>query len=149
MKTKLLIVLLTVGSILIADYNYVQAQNRPFDKQAITMLKEFYLAYFTASSKLPTPVNLRDIEALKKKYCTDKLYSKIKAQYKSGYVEADPFTQSQDINIAWFKNLSFNKDLGKLNNYNVSYMEPYSNEKVTIRLTVIKQGNDFKIASIK
>lgn len=149
MKTKKLIFLVLIALISICNNTYVQAQAKPLDKQAISMLKKFYTAYFEAWSRPPTSDNLKKIKSIQREFCTTSLYNKIIAQYKSQHIGADPFTQSQDINIAWLNTLSFNKNLSELNGYIVSYTEPASKEKIIIHLTVIKQGNLFKISDIK
>ncbi|WP_426059773.1 DUF3828 domain-containing protein [Hymenobacter sp. B1770] len=113
------------------------------------MLKEFYTAYITEGAKAPTPFNLAKSRALQKKYCTASLSSKINAQYKSGQLEADPFLQAQDVDISWLKTLSFNRNASRLNTYTVSYFDAESNEKIVIHLTVIKQGDSFRISAIR
>ncbi|HZG26430.1 MAG TPA: hypothetical protein VEZ17_17705 [Chitinophagaceae bacterium] len=149
MKAKSLIFFLIIGSMSLASYSSAQAQNRYSDKQAIALLKEFYTAYITESSKLPTLTNLAKVEAIQKKYCTTSLLKKINAQFKSGHVDADPFIFAQDVDVLWLKTMSFNKDLKRVNGYTVSYMQSIPNEKIVIHLTVIKQGDGLKIASIR
>jgi len=149
MKAKSFIFLLIVNLIFITSYNHVQAQNRPYDRQAFMMLKEFYTAYITEWSKLTTPINLTKLNAIQRKYCTASLLSKIKAQLKSGQLDSDPFLQAQDVDISWLKTLSFNRDSRILNSYTASYIDSVSNEKVIIHLTIIKQGDNFKIMSIR
>ncbi|WP_151089384.1 DUF3828 domain-containing protein [Hymenobacter baengnokdamensis] len=149
MKAKFLIVLIIVGFIFQANYSLVQAQSTVYDKQILTMLKEFYTAYITESSKSPAINNLDKIFALQKKSCTVGLSNKINAQLKSGQLEADPFLQAQDIDISWLKTLSFMKDLRRQNGYIVSYFDSEANEKVVIHLTVIRQDGKFKISDYK
>jgi hypothetical protein len=147
MKAKSLIIFLIIGLLSMTNCDCAQAQNKPSDKQAITMLKEFYTVYITELSKWP--INSTELNTIKKKYCTSSLLSKIKAQFKSGQLSADPFLQAQDFDISWLKTLSVNRDSKKLNGYNISYIDSEAKEKVVIRLTVIKQGDGHKIASIR
>ncbi|GAB3727618.1 hypothetical protein GCM10027594_09660 [Hymenobacter agri] len=113
------------------------------------MLKEFYTAYITAFSELPTTDALKKLHALPKKYCTAGLLRKIDAQSRQGHLEADPFTQSQDVDLSWTKTLAVRRDTRSANFYTVSLGDDISRFKVTIQLTVLKQGNSFKIADIR
>ena len=146
MKAKLVLLLLLVGSLVTTNYNGVQAQNTPSDKQAIAMIREFYTAYITGWAKQPPTLDdMRKIEALKKRYCTASLLKKIDAQVRP---EADPFIFAQDIDTEWLKTMSVKKDVRKFNSYIVSYLS-YPNSKTIIHLTVIKQGDKFKIMAIR
>ncbi len=113
------------------------------------MLKEFYAAYITASSELPTTAALKQLDALPKKYCTAALLRKINAQSQQGHLDADPFTQSQDVDLSWLKTLSVRREVRSANFYTVSLGDDISRFKVVIHLTVLKQGNSFKIAAIR
>jgi hypothetical protein len=131
-----------------SPFGGVRAQNTPSEKQAIAMLKAFYTAYITASSKLPTPDALKKLAALPKKYCTATLQRKINAQYQHGHVDADPFTHSQDVDLSWLNTLIIRRDVRNANSYTVSYGDEVSQFKAVIQLTVLKQGSSFKIATI-
>jgi hypothetical protein len=148
MKAKTLLFLLLVGSLCLHPYRSVQAHNAPSDRQAIAMLTEFYTAYITAFSKLPTPDALKKLDALPKKYCTAHLLRKINARYQQGHVDADPFTHSQDVDLSWLNTLAVRKDVKSANSYTVSYGDGASTFKVVMHLTVLKQGDRFKIAAI-
>ena len=113
------------------------------------MLREFYTAYITAFSKLPATGALKKLQTLPKKYCTAGLLRKINAQSQQGHVDADPFTQSQDVNLSWINTLAVRRDVKSANFYTVSLGDDISRFKVAIQLTVLKQGNSFKIATIR
>ena len=148
-RAKMMFFALLASVVYITDCNAVRAQNSTTDKQTIAMIKEFYTAYITAFSESPTSANLNKQFALPKKYCTASLLRKINSQE---YIEADPFIFAQDTEPLMLKSLSVEKDLRKANSFIVSYRyhtTPGHTDKQVIHLTVIKQGENFKIASIK
>jgi len=147
MKSILMSLLLIVGLMFVTNYSYTQPQSGPSDRQALAMLKEFYTAYITELSKWP--LNTKKLNEIKKKYCTVSLLNKINAQLESGKLDSDPLLQAQDVDISWLKTLSFNRTVKRLNTYTVSYLDTASNEKVIMYLTVIKQGEFFKISSVQ
>ncbi|WP_188561752.1 DUF3828 domain-containing protein [Hymenobacter frigidus] len=149
MKAKTLLFLLLICCLSISPYRGVQAQNAATDKQAIAMLREFYTAYITAFSELPATDALKKLQTLPKKYCTAGLLRKINAQSQQGHVDADPFTQSQDVDLSWINTLAVRRDVKSANFYTVSLGDDISQFKVAIQLTVLKQGNSFKIAAIR
>ena len=149
MKAPTLLFLFLVGLLSMPSYGRVQAQNTSSDRQAIAMLKEFYTADITEGCKLPSLSALKKLRDLPKHYCTVGLLRKLNAQYQHGYVEADPFLQVQDVNIFWLKTLAVRRDLRSANAYTVSYRDAGSDFKAVIHLTVIRQGNDFKIAALR
>ena len=113
------------------------------------MLKEFYTAYITAFSELPATDALKKLQIIPKKYCTTGLLRKINAQSQQGHVDADPFTQSQDVDLSWINTLAVRSNIRSDNFYTVSLGDDISRFKVAIELTVLKQGNSFKIAAIR
>ena len=113
------------------------------------MLKEFYAAYITAFSELPATDALKKLKTLPKKYCTADLLRKINAQSQQGHVDADPFTQSQDVDLSWINTLAVRRIIRSANFYTVSLGDDISRFKVAIQLTVHKQGNSFKIADVR
>ncbi|TFZ62781.1 DUF3828 domain-containing protein [Hymenobacter sp. UV11] len=149
MKAKILRFLLLIGCLSTSPYYGVQAQNTSTDRQAIAMLKEFYVAYITASSEPPTTDALKKLAALPKKYCTAGLLRKINAQYQQGHLDADPFTQSQDVDLSWRNTLVVRRDVRGANFYSVTLGDDISRFKVVIQLTVLKQSNSFRISSIR
>ena len=149
MKARLLIFFLMIGLVSMTSHNCVQAQNSSYDKQAVAMLKAFYTSYITVFSNWNSPIDDTKLNALQRKYCTTSLLNKIANQSKSGELESDPFLQAQDADISWLKTLSFKKDLKKPNSYDVSYIDKYRSEQVIIHITVIKQKESLKIASLQ
>ncbi|GAA4351032.1 hypothetical protein GCM10023185_09370 [Hymenobacter saemangeumensis] len=144
MKSKLLTFLLFIGSVFIA--NSIRAQNKPTDKQAIGMLIEFYSAYITVIADSKSPADLKELEALSKKYCTTGLLRKINAQYVSGRMDSDFFTHTQDASLSMLKSMAFSKDVKRLNGYTLYFSDSYN--KHIIHLTVTKQGGKYKISDV-
>ena len=145
-KAKMLRFLLLMNCLFLAPYHGVYAQHSPADREAIAMLKEFYAAYITALSELPTVGALKKMDAIPKRYCTAALLHKINQQ---GYIDADPFTQSQDVDLSWRNTLVVRKEVGNANFYTVTLGDDVSRFKVAIHVTVLKQGTDFKLAAIR
>ena len=127
----------------------VHAQNRSVDRPALAMLKAFYTAYITEVANLSTPIDLAKTKALQQQYCTARLLSKINAQLKRGQLDADPFLQAQDADLAWLTTLSVTKEPKNLTGYTVSYRDEQAKERVVIHLTVTHEGERFKIAAIR
>lgn len=119
-----------------------QAQDNSSDGKIISMLKEFYTSYITENSKMPP--NMKNIDSMKRKYCTNSLLYKIKKQE----LDYDPFLNAQDSNTEWLKTLSITKDSNKTNLYIVSYIDSYSNNKISVKLIIVKEKDSFKINSI-
>jgi hypothetical protein len=149
MKAKILLVLFLLSGLSSSPSRGVLAQQAPTDRQAIAMLREFYAAYITAFSELPTPDVLTKLDALPKKYCTAGLLRKINAQSRQGHLDADPFTQSQDVDVSWINTLAVRRDTRIANGYTVTLGDDASQFKVAIQLTVLPQGNKFKISDMR
>ena len=144
MKTKMLMSLFTLGIILFNMFSCKsnQPQENTSDEQILGMLKSFYSSYITENAKMP--LNIAKIKSIEEKYCTINLLSKLENQE----LDYDPFLKAQDSNIDWLKTLTIKRDSTKQDLYNVSYIEIYSNTKVTIKLIVIKQEEFYKIDSV-
>jgi hypothetical protein len=112
------------------------------DKQIVIFLKEFYTNYINENSKMPR--NEKNIDKIKRKYCTNNLINKINNEE----LDFDPFLNAQDCQEEFLKTLSINKGAGEFDTYVVSYMDDYSKTKITIELTVVIEKDGFKIDSI-
>jgi hypothetical protein len=146
-KARLSIIRLLIILIPITNYCCGQAKNNSSDKQVIVMLKGFYTSYINVFSTI-SPAQIQKLNSIKAKYCTASLLAKIENQLKSGELDYDPFLKAQDVDTGWLKTLSFEKDSKKADFYIVSYVDNSSNTKVAIHLTVVKQGENYKIASV-
>jgi hypothetical protein len=145
-KTKMLRFLLLISCLFLVPCHGLYAQHAPADREAVAMLKEFYAAYITAFSALPTADALKKLHALPKRYCTATLLRKINRQ---GYLDADPFTQSQDVDLSWRNTLVVRKEAGNANFYTVTLGDDVSRFKVAIHVTVLQQGTGFRLAAIR
>ena len=141
MKSKLLISYLALALVLFNCARQAQA-NAPNDA-AVQMLKEFYTKYITEITK--TSPSTRKLNSIRKQYCTAGLLSRIKEIE----MDEDPFLNAQDADDSWLKTLSVSKDSQKSKGvYVVSFLNNESKEKITARLLVVKDGDDYKIDGI-
>ena len=145
MKSTLWVFLLMAFTISLVSRSSAQVQSNSVDKQISTMLKEFYTSYITEVAGIS---NEKKVTSIQLKYCTMELVNKIDKQFKTQKIDYDPFIKAQDADTQDLKTLSVAKDLKKPNGYTVSYVDTYSKKKITINLTVIKQGDSFKINSV-
>jgi hypothetical protein len=133
-----------------------QAQNNTSEKQ-ISMLKEFYISYndiWSAPPKtIPYDVLANKADSLNSIYCTVQLRKKAKEWLEEGH---DLITNDYSYGDMVPKTLSVIKDSTKSNEYIVSYTahdtDPYGKEytqQVTLHVTVIKEGESYKIDSVR
>jgi hypothetical protein len=141
MKNLALIILLIAGIALTKAQTTTVA-----DQQATTMLKNFYTAYMTEIATGSAHNFAKKLTSIQKKYCTPDLVDKIPALIDRA--NCDPFLKAQDSNMENIKTLSFKKDSKAPNLFIVSYTDIYRHNKTTIKLTVVKQKDNFKIASV-
>jgi len=118
-------------------------------KMEIKTLYSFYNEYFKLFNQIPSSTNLKKLKMLQKKYCTISFYKKIPLLIEQQ--GADVFLKAQDSDIDYFKSLKIEKDL-KSSEYLVTYFSNgLINERITISIHVqlIKQGNQYKINSVR
>jgi hypothetical protein len=138
---------LTLIILLIASIAVCRAQNTTAaDQQAMAMLKNFYTAYMTEVAVGSSHNFVKKLTTIQKKYCTPALVEQIPALIER--TDCDPFLKAQDSNVENIKSLSFKKDARAVNLFIVSYTDIYRHNKTTIKLTVVKQKDNFKIASV-
>ncbi|RXK82814.1 DUF3828 domain-containing protein [Filimonas effusa] len=127
-----------------ANDSAAQAQNNTEEK-ANQLLKEFYTKYITAFATEPAgPENEKKIKELQKEYCTAAFFKKIPGIIEES--EADPFLDAQDSNIAYLETLTIEKGAAK-DEYIVSYIP--KEDKIIVHVTVVKEGDSYKIDSVK
>lgn len=147
MKKEILVAFFT--GIVIFFYsccNFAQ-NNLSEDQQIRDMLKEFYKIYITQIDK--GPINRKKENSIKKKYCTTRLLEAIKNDKELDY---DPLIDAQDADIESLKTLSIKKNIGIASGYIVTYesSSKYDNyEKTSIKLTVVKEKDGYKIDSVQ
>lgn len=145
MKTK--IIVLFFAAIMIFFYSCCNsAQNNTSEDQQIRdMLKEFYTSYMTQISE---GKDLKTARAIPKKYCTIGLLKAIENDKELDY---DPLLSAQDADVVWLKTLSIKKNIEIPNGYIITYesTSKYDNEKASIKLTVVKEKDGYKIDSVE
>ena len=135
-----------------------QTQNKAAEKQAKNTLLEYYSKHFYVWENTPisntVPVNvLREkLDSLMQKYCTSKARSEAIQAFEN--VGADWLTKDLvgDLN----ENLKVKKDSTKGSEYIVSFTATYLDiptkpvrENVVLHVTVVKEGESYKIDSVK
>jgi hypothetical protein len=154
MKTKLSTIFLVTGIIFLTAQNNVRAQKKAPKKNAVVtllsggavpMLKNFYASYIGQYTIKDPKTIEKNFIYLRKEYCTKNLLAKIDKADKAGELHNDPFTKAQNGDVSSLKTLSIVKGGDK---YIVSYIYPGDKSKKTINLTVVKEGDNYKINSV-
>ncbi len=126
------------------------------DDRVISMLKEFYIAHSNIWSIHPSQISPNDfdkkLDSLAEKYCTPQLRKEAKKYLEDGH---DLLTDDLGMSKESLNSLSVVKD-AKENTYVVSYTVdsyPVAPEKpvkkqVVLHVTVVKEGENYKIASV-
>lgn len=135
-----------------------QAQNRTDEKQAEEMLLQFYSKHFYLWENTPVndavPFNVLSnrLDSLMQIYCTSKLRNEAREALNN--VGADWLTN----NLVGYLNesLKIEKNVTKENCYLVSFIASYKDapggpdkKQVTFQVTVVKDGESYKIAEVK
>jgi len=121
------------------------------DKQAISMLKKFYTAYSNVSLRIE---DLHKVDSLQEKYCTPQLRKEAKEYLQDGH---DLLTDDWGISKESLTSMKIIKEPTKENIYVVSYIVdsyPVAPDKpvkkqVNLYITVVKEVESYKIASVK
>jgi hypothetical protein len=146
-----------ISAILISISSCSTAQNNTSEKQAENVLLEFYTKHFQVWGipSLPSDVRYEKLDSLMQKYCTSKLRKEAREAYEN--VGVDFLTNDLIGNSN--ENLKVERDTTNENGYIVSflsdiatYADPPSGQtkkQVTIHVTVIKEGNNYKINYVR
>jgi hypothetical protein len=151
------IVYFIITLVFMTNVNCVLPQNE--EEQIISMLKEFYVSYNAvwenATSYKPEKFE-EEVFSLQQKYCSSRLQNEIKKYYEIYKLEHDLLTNDfGGTNSEKLKStLKVKKDTTKENTYVVSYVveiktpsTPREEENV-IHLTIIKEGDNYKIDKV-
>jgi hypothetical protein len=138
-------------TIMIGTINLVHAQNEIDSKQAIQIIKQFYIAYNTAWSANVTSKELDDkLSELKYKYCAVTLWAELE-----GDLDHDILINDQYTDVPHLKTLTVSKNPKEINSYRVTYIAPTTDpfnkpieEKVVINLSVMKGARGIVIECI-
>jgi hypothetical protein len=147
-----------ISTILIFISSCSNAQNNNSEKLAETMLLDFYSKHFyiwrntPISNTSPVTVLYEKLDSLMQKYCTSKLRKEVREVFEN--VGADYLTNNLigDLN----ENLKVVKDARMENDYIVSFLATYldapggqTKKQVTVYVTIIKEGEGYKIDSVR
>jgi hypothetical protein len=147
-----------ISTILIFFSSCSTAQNNNSERLAETMLLEFYSKHFyiwrntPISNTSPVTVLYEKLDSLMQNHCTSKLRMEVKEVFEN--VGADLLTNNLigDIN----ESLNVVKDARLENAYIVSFIATYldapggqTKKHVTVYVTVIKEGESYKIDSVR
>jgi len=135
-----------------------QAQNNTFtDKQAENMLFEFYTQHFKIweTHSLPSNVRYNKLDSLMQKHCTSKLRNEAREVFEN--VGVDLLTNDLIGNLN--ENLKVEKDIANEFGYIVSFISDIvtyadvpgktTKKQIVLHVTVIKEGESYKIDSVK
>ena len=137
----------TIISVLLTAFMFfhhpVRTQAASPNDAATEMLKEFYTRYITEISK--TSPSAKKLHSIRKQYCTAGLLSRMKELE----LDYDPFINAQDTDDSWIKTLSVKRHPEKGKGlYIVSFSDTESKTTITVTLSVVKEGDDYKIGGI-
>ena len=128
------------------------AQNNDDDKQAIAMLKHFYTIYNTEWATNQSLNTRHVLDSLMNIYCTSSLISKISEPN----LDHDMLIKDLYTTVEYLNTITVTKDSTKIGAYIVSYNAPNEDpqgreyiDKVIIHVTVVKEGENYKIASVE
>ena len=151
------IVYFIVTLVFMTNVSCVLPQNE--EEQIISMLKEFYVAYnavWENATSYKREKFEEEVFSLQQKYCSSRLQNEIKKYYEIYKLEHDLLTNDfGGTNSEKLKStLKVKKDTTKENTYVVSYVveiktpsTPREEENV-IHLTIIKEGDNYKIDKV-
>ena len=147
--------ILTYVAFIMLMSNCGQAQKNTSEKEITAMLKEFYTAYnsvWTTKPALAPDVLDSKLHSLIVRFCTARLADKAKTSLEDGI---DLLTNNL-VSVNSNENLKVEKILTQENEYIVSFVAANSDtlgklirQQVTIHVTVVKEGDSYKIDSVK
>jgi len=113
------------------------------------MIKEFYTAYITQSLDTISPnKNIEKLDSISQIYCTKSLLDSIKNEFENNELDYDPIINGQDTHPEMLKTMMINKNK-KVNKYNVMFLsDTYDSSFEEVNLTIVKEGNKYKISSL-
>ena len=132
------------------------AQNNTQDEQAVSMLKEFYIAHSNIWSMFRTDIPLKvvgeKLDSLAEKYCTLQLRIEAKKYLENGGF--DVLTDERGISKESLTSMEITKDITKKNIYIVSYYHMQSSPAKLVKchvflyVKVVKEDYVYKIDSV-
>ena len=128
--------------------NIVCAQNYGEDIKIRTMLHSFYTTYISAGCEDLSTNYEPKLNRILKRYCTAKFVKNLTARTETGEIDWDPLINAQDFDPKWILTLSIKRNISRINQYDISYFDDYSQKECTMKVTVTKQGEDFLINNV-
>jgi len=121
------------------------------------MLTIFYTAHNSAWINTEDNfVLVKKLDSLQKKYCSLRFQKVIKKEFKLGGLDHDLLTNDEGADANFFKTLKVEKDKVNQNVYSVSYTYHTKDpsyrpidKKVILHVTVVKEGDSYKIDSVR
>jgi len=150
MKKKIALI---IACFLFSNITCVHAQDE--EKQIVSMLEEFYVAYNTVSTNSTLNVLKAKLDSLQQRYCSQSFRKELKRQFDIHGLDHDILIN--DVYTEDIENLiiSVTKDDKRKNTYYVSYIAVVTgmggrktHEKVQIHVTVVKEDGIFKIDNV-
>lgn len=119
------------------------------DAEIKKMIKKFYTAYITQSLDTIAPnKNNEKLDSISQIYCTRALLDSIKNEFEKNELDYDPIINGQDTHPEMLKSMMINKNQ-KVNKYKVMFLsDTYDSSFEEVNLTIIKQGDKYKISSL-
>lgn len=113
------------------------------------MIKEFYTAYITQSLDTISPnKNIEKLDSISQIYCTKSLLDSIKNEFENNELDYDPIINGQDTHPEMLKTMMINKNQ-KVNKYKVMFLSnTYDSSFEEVNLSIVKEGNKYKISSL-
>jgi hypothetical protein len=113
------------------------------------MIKEFYTAYITQSQDTISPnKNIEKLDSISQIYCTKTLLDSIKNEFENNELDYDPIINAQDSHPEMLKTMMINKNK-KADKYNVMFLsDTYDSSFEEVNISIVKEGNKYKISSL-
>jgi hypothetical protein len=152
MKKKLILIIASI--LILSNISCIRAQDE--EKQVISMLEEFYVAYNTVSANSGLDILKPKLDSLQKKYCTKRFQKELKKIFEVHGLDHDVLLNdvyTEDIES--LKTMSITKDKTRDNTYLIIYDAVVTGidykkkiQKVQIFVVVAKEDGVFKIDNV-
>lgn len=130
--------------VLITTFIGAKAQDEKKLPPDLEMLETFYIRYMSVYTDGSQPTDLaRKQSQVRRAGCTQRCLDKYLKEMQRTDIDYDPFLKLPDVDQDALRTLEVAKVPNKPGLYTVSYMA--GTEKFTINLTLVKQGDEWKI----
>jgi hypothetical protein len=139
---QITLVLITLTIFILLDCKNTSTQEKYSEIEVKEMLRLFYVHYINKNAILDQVKS----DSILKVYCSEKLIFHVNKLYAEQAIDADPFVNSQMIDVRMLEHIDFAKDVHKDYVYYVRYT--YGDSKNEIKLSVIKEKEIYKVNHI-